>query len=111
MGNRMIHNIMMFFLLIFAFLSLFNGSNGDNPPNITLPYPHMVIVGPTGSGKSSLAMALIGEDVECENCTFPICWDSDSCTKETSYATAPWLGNPEVCILSRTTSSVFLFNC
>merc|ERR1712179_343770 len=39
-------------------------------------------------------MALIGEDVECDNCTFPICWQTDSCTKDTSYATASWLGNP-----------------
>ena len=86
------------FITVLMFMSQSLVVFGDTEANITLPFPHMVIVGPTGSGKSSLAMALIGEDVECENCTFPICWDSDSCTKETSYATAPWLGNPDVCI-------------
>ena len=61
--------------------------------NVTLPSPHIVIVGPTGAGKSSLAMALIGENVTCENCTFPICPVSmDSCTHNTSYATSNWLG-------------------
>ena len=88
--------MMILFISAFIFLSQSLVVFGDTEANITLPFPHMVIVGPTGSGKSSLAMAFIGEDVECENCTFPICWDSDSCTKETSYATAPWLGNPDV---------------
>ena len=87
---------MKLFIFFVTLFSLNFMVYGDAETNLTLPFPHMVIVGPTGSGKSSLAMALIGEDVECENCTFPICWDSNSCTKETSYATAPWLGNLDV---------------
>ena len=87
---------MKFFIFFVTLFSLYFTVYGDAETNLTLPFPHMVIVGPTGAGKSSLAMALIGEDVECENCTFPICWDSNSCTKEPSYATAPWLGNLDV---------------
>ena len=60
--------------------------------NVTLPKPHLIIVGPTGAGKSSLAMALIGDDVTCLNCTFPICPDMNSCTKQTTYVASPWLG-------------------
>jgi len=63
--------------------------------NLDLPFPHMVILGDAGSGKSCLALALIGEDVMCTNCTFPICPNTDSCTNQTSYAVAPWLGNPD----------------
>lgn len=87
---------MIFITILLPFLLSTSTAYGQTQTNITLPFPHIIIVGPTGSGKSSLAMALIGEDVECENCTFPICYDSDSCTKETSYATAHWLGNPDV---------------
>ena len=39
-----------------------------------------------------MANVLIGEDPNCNNCTFPICTGMDSCTKDTSYATAKWLG-------------------
>lgn len=53
--------------------------------DVVLPQPHLTVVGMTGAGKSSLANVLLGEDPDCEDCTFPVCDGSDSCTKETSY--------------------------
>ena len=72
-------------LILGTFLSFCSGND--------LPEPKIVIVGQTGVGKSTLANVLLGEDVNCENCTFPICNDYESCTKETTYATGKWLGS------------------
>ena len=59
------------------------------------PKPHIVVVGPTGSGKSSLANALLGCDPRSSNCLFSVCGGLDSCTKNTSIGTGMWLGNAE----------------
>ena len=71
-------------LILGTFLSFCSGND--------LPEPKIVIVGQTGVGKSTLANVLLGEDLNCLNCTFPICTGHDSCTKETKYATGKWLG-------------------
>merc|ERR1711934_446124 len=59
-----------------------------------LPNPRMIIVGPTGAGKSSLANAFLGCDPRAPDgtCLFGVCNGMDSCTKETTYGYGPWLG-------------------
>ena len=61
-----------------------------------LPEPRLVIIGQTGAGKSTLANVLLGEPVDCNNCTFPVCAGHDSCTKQTKYAVGQWLGEGQL---------------
>ena len=58
------------------------------------PDPRIVIVGPTGAGKSSLAEALLGCDPTdaSDVCMFEVCNGLDSCTKNTTAGTGAWLG-------------------
>ena len=80
--------LIQYFLLI-ALIQIFLVSGQTHE---VFPKPKLVIMGQTGAGKSTLANVLLGEDVNCKNCTFPICNGYDSCTKETSYAKGKWLG-------------------
>ena len=65
---------------------------GIRPLVLDLPNPRIVIVGPTGAGKSSLANAFLGCDPSFSDCTFVVCDNFDSSTKETTYGVVPWLG-------------------
>ena len=55
-------------------------------------YPRLLILGPTGVGKSSLGNVLAGCEPSDENCFFPVCPGADSCTKETKIAEGKYLG-------------------
>ena len=84
---------MALFSFFLMFLSVCYGTASHvSYSNVTLPSPHIIIVGMTGAGKSSVANVLIGCDPTSKNCTFPICTGMDSCTNHTTYANATWLG-------------------
>ena len=55
-------------------------------------YPRLLILGPTGVGKSSLGNVLAGCQPNDQNCFFPVCPGLTSCTKETKIAEGNYLG-------------------
>ena len=59
------------------------------------PDPRIVIVGPTGAGKSSLALLGCDPTDPLDVCMFEVCNGLDSCTKNTTAVTGVWLGNGE----------------
>jgi len=84
---------MSYFAKLIVLLSSFSCCVGQKPIYPDLPSPKIVILGATGSGKSSLANAFLGCDPRGNDCMFSVCDSMDSCTKETSYGTGLWLGN------------------
>ena len=80
----------MFSLVLLLFSTTLTLCSGEEYPD-----PRIVIVRPTGAGKSSLANALLGCDPREDACMFGVCGGMDSCTKNTTIGTGQWLGDQD----------------